>query len=359
MFQRRTRNLTNGIKRLASIHVLLFLATLGALALPSVQIPSVLPGSAPVAKAGRFALRNHNPRHLHERLNDITSTSDNWAGYALTAPDGSVTDVQASWVVPSVTCPTSSSSSTSPSQGPYASFWTGIDGWSDNTVEQIGTDSDCVNLPATEYAPTYYAWFEFYPQNSYLIGSYSRKGLCESDCITPGDIIFAEVSYTGTRGGRHGGGPTFKLTITDVTHSWTFTTSSTVSGAKQTSAEWIAETPYGCSTMSKFCLLSQFAPAGYGQQYAAVPNGNGGGYLLTESATIGGVTGAISNFPSSVQESILVDAATGKIIMAEPNPSCPQEGSLQNLSSCSSSTDSSDLQDNGASFPIDWYNAGP
>ena len=59
----------------------------------------------------------------------------------------------------------------------------GFDGYNSNTVEQTGTDSDC-----QKGAPTYYAWYEFYPKSSYSISSLPIK---------PGDTISAEVSYSG------------------------------------------------------------------------------------------------------------------------------------------------------------------
>ena len=56
------------------------------------------------ASAKRMASRHHGPMQLHKRISDSTSTSDNWAGYAVTGADGSVSSVQASWVIPSVAC---------------------------------------------------------------------------------------------------------------------------------------------------------------------------------------------------------------------------------------------------------------
>src|SRR5438876_3624325 len=113
-----------------------------------------------------------------------TVCSTNWSGFAVTG--SGVTDAKGSWIVPSVTC----SSSTT-----YSSFWVGIDGYSSNTVEQIGTDSDCVNG-----TPAYYVWYEFYPHWSYTVNSIT---------IHPGDVISAEVS-ADAKG-------TFTLTLTDQT----------------------------------------------------------------------------------------------------------------------------------------------
>src|SRR5690349_8433651 len=139
----------------------------------------------------RVLERRHDKNRIHQRR-DQGWDSYNWSGYAVTGTNGSATDVKGSWVVPSVSC-----SSTG-----YSSFWVGIDGFSSNTVEQIGTDSDCVSVRGRQTA-TYYAWFEFYPGPSYEI--VFPRG------VHPGDTITAEVKYLGqASSGRHGSaGPQF------------------------------------------------------------------------------------------------------------------------------------------------------
>src|SRR5215831_3494434 len=82
--------------------------------------------------------RIHGPAIIHQRHGHQVS-STNWSGYAITGAKGSVSDVRASWVVPSIV-------GQCPSTDQYSSFWVGIDGYSSNTVEQIGTDSDCQNV---------------------------------------------------------------------------------------------------------------------------------------------------------------------------------------------------------------------
>jgi hypothetical protein len=153
--------------------------------------------------------RGHIPM-IHLRHGRGSATSNNWSGYAVTGPTGSVSDVKASWYVPKVSCPAS------PNQ--YASFWVGIDGYSSNTVEQIGTDSDCQNGKAV-----YYVWYEFYPHWAYTVNTVP---------INPNDIVFAEVSVT--RG-------TFTVTLTNQTTGKSFHTSQKMNNADRSSAEWIAE----------------------------------------------------------------------------------------------------------------------
>jgi Peptidase A4 family len=104
------------------------------------------------------------------------------SGYAVTGAAGSVTDVKGSWVVPAV-------QGSRPSTNQYASFWVGIDGFSSNTVEQIGTDSDCQNG-----APTNYAWFEFYP-HPFTSAEMTLPGLT-------GNPLSMNARPLGTRSGR-------------------------------------------------------------------------------------------------------------------------------------------------------------
>jgi hypothetical protein len=252
----------------------------------------------------------HRTMELHRKRNQTTSESYNWSGYAVTGAQGSVSDVKASWVVPTATC---SSTPPPPSQGPYASFWVGIDGWTSNSVEQIGTDSDCVNAADTQgNTPTYYAWFEFYPQGAYFIGNPNTNFADKP--MAPGDSISAEVKATGTCGGspRHhngGSGVQFTVSIADVSKGWNFNTTSCVN-AQQTSAEWIAETPYGCSTRTRYCILTNFGAADYGDEYTLPAD--------TSSATISGKTGSISSFGTSVQQTIMVSDPAG-VEMAAPS----------------------------------------
>jgi len=291
-------------------------------------------GSPALVAAKPIALRGHGPAVIHRQRDQQQFESSNWSGYAVTGANGSVSDVKASWKVPLVACPTN----TINGSGGYAAFWVGIDGWSSNTVEQIGTDSDCVSLSGAPYTPTYYAWFEFYPQNSYYLEF--NNGQCKSmpnsaTCISPGDAISAEVKYSGTASGgrnRRGGGPEFTVTITDVTQGWMFNTTSTVSSAKQSSAEWIAETPC-CQRNRQFLPLADFGTADFGADFTNV--------VSTASATVSQTTGPIGAFGNNIQESTMVlESCAGNpncTVMAQPSALSPD----------------------GSSFSVAWMNAGP
>ena len=78
--------------------------------------------------SSRWTTASHAPRHSFGR-----STSTNWSGYAVTGSGAN--HVIGTWTQPTVTCARGENSWSSP--------WVGIDGDNSNTVEQIGTDSDC------------------------------------------------------------------------------------------------------------------------------------------------------------------------------------------------------------------------
>lgn len=224
---------------------------------------------------------------LAPRTHDGSFQSTNWSGYAVTGPSGSVSDAKGSWTVPAI-------QGSCPSTNQYSSFWVGIDGFSSGTVEQTGTDSDCQNG-----APTYYAWYEFYPHPAFLI-----NGLT----ITPGDHITAEASFNGR---------SFTVTITDTTTSKSFSTSAKVHSAQRSSAEWIAEAP---SSSGGILPLADFGTVSFSAC----------------TAMVSGTSGTIGSFGSSVQ--VITMVSNSGAVKAQP-------------SSLSGS--------GGDSFSVTWKSSGP
>lgn len=172
------------------------------------------------------------------------STSTNWSGYAvetnLTSPQSDVvTDVKGSWVVPTVTCSSTAA---------YSSAWVGIDGYSSNSVEQTGTDSDCSNGKGV-----YYAWYEMYPKASKTL----------SLAINAGDTINAEVLYNGSS--------SFTLLLTDATTGGSFSITLSSHKAARSSAEWIMEAPYSGGILP----LANFGTAQFTNSFATL-NGHTG-----------------------------------------------------------------------------------
>ncbi len=152
--------------------------------------------------------------------------STDWSGWDVT--DRNYTSVSAAWTVPTVTCGTSEDS--------YSADWVGLDGDGSNSVEQIGTSSDC-----DSGTPTYSAWFEFYPS----------VAVTTSDTVGAGDKMAASVvAIAGT--------DKFTLTLTDTTRSWTKTETAESPGGSGASAEIIAEAPSGSERVNSVLPLADF-----------------------------------------------------------------------------------------------------
>jgi hypothetical protein len=239
---------------------------------------SVVPVSQPAnVYSFRKSFRTHGPVQIQGQRSDGTVGSLNWAGYAALGPD--VTDARGSWTVPPADCSSDANNS-------FASFWTGIDGYSSNSVEQIGTDSDC-----SKGQPTYYAWFEFYPGPSFIVEDFP---------VTPGDNIEAEISYDDNS-------QVFTLHERDVTTGQSFRIRSAVPNAKRNSAEWIAEAP--SNGAGNILPLSHFGSVFLGHYYTGVAHSN--------TATISGTTGTIGSF-GKVSDIVMVK--NDGTIKALPSP---------------------------------------
>jgi len=157
-------------------------------------------GTAPMAVRGRPA-------------NAIGS--QNWSGYA--AHGKTYTKISANWVEPTGHCTSS---------GTFSSFWVGLDGFTSRTVEQTGSEVDCSAGRAR-----YFAWFEMYP----------APPVNFSDPVHPGDHFTGSVTFTG---GGH-----YTLVLKDTTQGWSQSVDKTRNGAKNSSAEVIAEAPLAGSIL--------------------------------------------------------------------------------------------------------------
>ncbi len=234
--------------------------------------------AAPDSPSGAGLGHPHNPDlrpsqpHLG-KARPVTGQvlSLNWAGYAVSAPAGSVSDVKGSWRVPSLSC----TGGPGPAKTSYAAFWVGIDGFNSNTVEQTGVLGECYHGRAY-----YFTWYEFYPAYPVYVTS--------TVPVKPGDVVYGEVSYSSSTG-------FFTVTLTDTTTGKTFSTSQTDSSAQRSSAEWITEAP---SSGGQILPLANFGTAYYGYDYTGIAS--------TGYATVNGVTGAIGSFGSGVYQLIMV-----------------------------------------------------
>jgi hypothetical protein len=212
--------------------------------------------------------------------------SINWAGYAVYGSSGSVSDVMGEWVVPSV------SSSGGQFSSAYSGFWVGIDGYNSPTVEQIGISANVGWFGITDY----FAWYEMFPL------PYVRISMA----ISPGDDMFAEVTYLGSGN--------FRLQIFDWTRGTSFWTIQTNTNAHRSSAEWIAEAP---SSYGGVLPLANFGTVTFWNCYVTANN----------------VVGSISGF---VHDKInMLTSVPNGILKAAP----------------------SDLTNGGTRFTVTWYHS--
>jgi Peptidase A4 family len=144
-------------------------------------------------------------------IRDSQVTSTNWSGFAASGSDGAYRSVSASWTEPAVKCATGKK---------YSAFWVGLDGFSSQSVEQTGTDSDCSGKTAT-----YSGWYEMYPADPVYFRTKVR----------PGDHLSASVTFSGT--------DTYTLVLKDRTRGWSHTITKNEAGLDRSSAEVITEAP--------------------------------------------------------------------------------------------------------------------
>ena len=161
------------------------------------------------------------------------SQSINWAGYA-DAESGSntVSKVSGNWTVPAVQCP----SAPYQNQDAFLANWVGIDGFSDGTVEQLGSAAQCF-----EGVKYYYVWYEMYPSATVEEGTTACIN-DNVDCPQPGDRISASVTVTAAGSGENN----YAITLTDHTRpdeSFSVTQQCAVTTCTDASAEWIVERP--------------------------------------------------------------------------------------------------------------------
>jgi Peptidase A4 family len=182
-----------------------------------------------------------------------TTTSSNWAGYAVHRPGVSYRQVSGTWTQPNATC--------IPGQSTYSAVWVGIGGYkpTSDALEQIGTEVDCNQAGNTVSS----AWYELVPAPS--------RGI--SFVVRPGDVIHATVTVVGHEA---------TLELDNRTLHHTFRKRVFAPTIDVSSAEWIVEAPSEC--------VSQFA-------CQALPLANFGSVAFDSATATSttGVTGSITD----------------------------------------------------------------
>jgi hypothetical protein len=193
-----------------------------------------------------------------------TAESTNWSGYIATGSH--FTSASAQWVVPTV----------QPSETTeYSATWVGIDGATNTSLIQAGTEQD-----TSDGKTTYYAWYELLPALSIPVAY-----------VSPGDEM--KVSIVEDSPG------TWTITIADLTSGQTITRSVAYS-TPQASAEWIEEAPL--SAMGQQLTLADFGTAQF-TNLAASSNVSSGDFpvdMVDANGNVIASPGALSNNSFSI-----------------------------------------------------------
>ena len=223
----------------------------------------------------------------------------NWAGYVVasdfTNPQPQVTNVSASWVVPTVT--------TNLSGTYYSAVWIGIGGlayspFNDNTLIQCGTEQDSIHGQ-----PSYSAWYELLPSSTTTIAM----------TISPGDQMQAWIQFQNATANL------WTINVTDTTTAKTFQINVTYASSRL-SAEWIVERP-SITTRG-------------GSQLTSLAN-FGNATFTDCAASVGSIAGSINSFP--VEELVMYAASGNTTIQL---------------------TDVSDLTPDGTTFTVTYLGFG-
>jgi hypothetical protein len=151
-----------------------------------------------------------------------TVTGSSWSGYAATA-GAPYSGASATWQVPDAAY----DGGATPYGYEYVLNWTGIGGYGDQTLIQLGTES----VVSTSGAQSFYTWYELYP------------ALMQSVPLTvkAGDIVTASLQCTANCSAAQT--QTWQLTLSNNTTGAAWTQSLQYQSS-MASAEWITEPPY-------------------------------------------------------------------------------------------------------------------
>jgi hypothetical protein len=189
--------------------------------------------------------------HSASIKNTGSLTTHNWSGYAdIACPTCSLRYVSADFTVPHLNTAKSPDNS-------WAGHWVGLDGATNNTVEQVGIDTN-----VSGGVDHYYAWYEMFPAATQVYAL----------AANPGDNV--QVSVYTVNG-------TYYLSLNDTTLGAGFNATATVPAGytgQNKSAEVITEAPSEVSGSSVIQLpLADYGQVNYNSATVTSRNGTHGG----------------------------------------------------------------------------------
>ncbi|QMU77831.1 hypothetical protein GXW83_21185 [Streptacidiphilus sp. PB12-B1b] len=236
--------------------------TATALAAPALAAPALATTALAAPASATSALAAHAGQGPAHRLVRHKGANNSWGGYAVTG--GTFHTVTGDWTVPALDCSATAGD---------ISFWSGLDGWTSSSVEQIGLDAVCTKNGAVQYNP----WVEMYPANSIYF----------TETVKAGDEMDSSVTTNGSG--------SFTLVLADPTQGWTKTYTKTAKSVALSSAEVIVEA-IGSQTIPPcpdFHQVQFTDVTADGVPFASAGTVNStnlerSGTLLTQDGTLGG-----------------------------------------------------------------------
>jgi hypothetical protein len=206
------------------------------------HLPRGLIGILHAVNIGRATITVKSARAAkYANGNPSGSSSSNWSGYALSG--GPFWSISGEWTVPAV----------SSDGGGASSSWIGIDGASNNSLIQTGTEQDWNNgFVGIGSGPSYYAWWEVLPAAQTTI----------PHPVFAGDRMSARIDFGGSGPGGTGpptpGSPMlFMIMLQNKTQNWGFNATVSYSGMLA-SAEWIEEATTQCNIFHCWVSLADY-----------------------------------------------------------------------------------------------------
>jgi hypothetical protein len=216
-----------------------------------------------------------------------TATSGNWSGYVTSASSGTYDESQTQFTVPAVSCAKDPNSA--------VSFWPGIDGVNNQTVEQLGITAVCDGT-----TPGYFGWLEEYPARALELFSSPNVPAV----VKPGDEIIASVEDAASDASLSPApapGTEYEFTLEDLTQGWAAPAledmPSGFTGQDLTS-EVIAEAPTNADTGYQVPLADYGSVAFTGSEYngsTAYTASNSTAYNMADDGKQLDSTGAVTN----------------------------------------------------------------
>lgn len=219
----------------------------GTGSLPTTASPASSPEATPAAlHAGCPATKVNDRASTGQRALYVATT--NWSGYVARA-SRAFSCIQGRWTQPTLTCPVSGNAS--------VAIWIGFDGEtgsSRTTLEQIGTNTDCLDGRARTFA-----WFEILPRDRF-----EQEFQLE---VNSGDRIAASIALVGR---------SYHLVIQNLTTGGVDDTLQRSPNGRRLTAEWVVEAPtVDCPSDCQVASLAAFGTVSFSADRAILAGQTG------------------------------------------------------------------------------------